>query len=234
MIIKADGTSDQNIKKGTGIKTPHIQKGAVTKAKIRNDSVSSSKIREADGTTGQDANKGWGIKTPHIQDGAVTTTKIADGAVTRAKINDGSVNSDKLSADVKEKFTNVELAAKAYADNLLVGHTHISGNVSIEGVLTGNIKKADKPSAIDLSLTNVIYLDYQETNVEGNITVRDGVPGTVYYLIVKSNGIHYKFTNVKWPSGIDPIPSADGKRDMYSFVCVGPGDYLGTFAFNYD
>lgn len=113
MIIKADGTTGQNIKKGTGIKTLHIQKGAVTRAKIRNNAVSSVKIGEADGTTDQDANKGCGIKSPHIQDGAVTTTKIADGAVTGAKINDGSVNSDKLSADVKEKFTNVGLTVKA-------------------------------------------------------------------------------------------------------------------------
>ncbi|NIM10350.1 MAG: hypothetical protein GTO45_00035, partial [Candidatus Aminicenantes bacterium] len=181
---------------------------------VGNKTVTSVKIVEADGTSGQDINRGDGIKTTHIQNGAVTF--------------------DKISNDVQQKFENVESAAKAYADELLVGHTHIKGDISIDGVLTGNIKKADKPSAIDLSLTNVIYLDYREANVEGNITVLNGVPGTVYYLIVKSNGIHYTFTNVKWPSGIDPIPSADGKRDMYSFICIGPDDYLGTFAFNYD
>jgi hypothetical protein len=104
MIIKADGTSDQNIKKGTGIKTPHIQKGAVTKAKIRNDSISSSKIREADGTTGQNPGRGFGIKTPHIQDGAVTTAKIKDEAVSESKIANGAVTEKKLAENVKGKL----------------------------------------------------------------------------------------------------------------------------------
>ncbi|MDQ1354799.1 MAG: hypothetical protein QG657_5108 [Acidobacteriota bacterium] len=117
--------------------------------------------------------------------------------------------------------------------NVKSEHTNFTGDVSIDGVLTGNIKKANNPSAIDLSFANVIYLDCREANIGGSITVLNGVPGTIYYLIVKSNGIYYKFTNIKWPSGIDPIPSADGKRDMYCFICVAPNDYLGTFAFNY-
>jgi hypothetical protein len=113
-------------------------------------------------------------------------------------------------------------------------HTNFSKDVSIQGVLTGNIKQADDPSAVDLSLTNVISLDYRDENIAGDVTVKNGVPGSIYYLIVRSNGTQYNFTNVKWPSGIAPVPSADGKRDMFSFICVGPNDYLGTFAFNYD
>jgi hypothetical protein len=46
MIIKADGTTDQNIKIGTGIKTPHIQDGAVTESKLGDNSVTSAKIKD--------------------------------------------------------------------------------------------------------------------------------------------------------------------------------------------
>jgi hypothetical protein len=103
-IAEADGTSGQNTNNGNGIKTNHIQNGAVTQSKIAagvsvppsgaaggdlagtypnpgidNDAVSSAKIAEADPGNDQDPNTGNGIKTAHIKDQAITQEKIAPG-----------------------------------------------------------------------------------------------------------------------------------------------------------
>jgi len=63
-IKEADGTSGQDTNTGSGIKTRHIQNGAVTAIKIKEGSVTSGKIAN----------------------GAVTNTKIATGAITPDKI----------------------------------------------------------------------------------------------------------------------------------------------------
>jgi hypothetical protein len=127
-------STDRGATLGEGIKTAHIQDNAVTGSKLKDDTVSSAKIKEADNTTNQDTSKGYGIKTGHIQNEAITTPKIADisvtesklgansvtsakikdgnvgtakladKAVTNAKLYDGSVNEDKLSTAVKAKL----------------------------------------------------------------------------------------------------------------------------------
>lgn len=76
-IKEADGDSGQNTEEGSGIKTAHIQDGAVVAAKLAANAVTSAKLAEADGTSEQETNAGAGIKTAHIQDGAVTLEKLA-------------------------------------------------------------------------------------------------------------------------------------------------------------
>lgn len=73
-IKEADGTTGQDTNSGSGVKTGHIQDGAVTTGKI------------ADGAA----------TTTKLVDGAVTTPKIADGAVTDAKIT-GPISGSKIS-----------------------------------------------------------------------------------------------------------------------------------------
>ena len=98
-IAEADGSTGQNTAAGSGVKTGHLQDGAVTAAKIAPgtitadrlapgvggspgpDGVDSSMIAEADRETGQDTGIGRGIKTDHIQDGAITHDKVAPGTV---------------------------------------------------------------------------------------------------------------------------------------------------------
>ena len=98
----------------------------------------------------------------------------------------------------------------------------------------GSVHSPDSAQSIELSEANMILLNYQNGSVSGDISVQNGIPGSVYYLIVRAGVTPYGFVNIKWPSGIAPVPSAEGKRDMYCFVCAGIDDYLGTFAFNYD
>ncbi|MCK5058543.1 MAG: hypothetical protein KAT34_17945 [Candidatus Aminicenantes bacterium] len=163
MIMKADGSSGQDIKKGAGIKRNHIQDRAISSAKIKN----------AGGKSGQDTTRGSGIKTKHIQDNAVTepkladgsvtelklgadsvtsskikdgnviTTKLADSSVTNDKLNDGSVNEDKLSADVKEKLvTNGNNHTHSAADvgALPITGGAVNGDVHVLGTLLGAVK----------------------------------------------------------------------------------------------
>ncbi len=112
--------------------------------------------------------------------------------------------------------------------------SNFTGNVSVGRALTGQVVPWDNATAVDLDQSNYFFIDFQDASATvGDIALANGVPGSVYYVIVRSNGTSYAFPDVKWPSGIAPIPSAAGQRDMYSFVCMGVGDYLGTFAFNY-
>lgn len=64
-IREADGTSGQDTNSGSGVKTGHIQDGAVTTEKVTDSAVTTVKI----------------------SDGSVTAQKINDGAVTDAKIS---------------------------------------------------------------------------------------------------------------------------------------------------
>jgi len=72
-LKEADGTSGQNTNSGSGVKTGHIQDGAVTTNKIADTSVTNAKVL----------------------DGAISTTKITDGAVTDTKIS-GVISGTKL------------------------------------------------------------------------------------------------------------------------------------------
>lgn len=130
MIVKADGTTGQNINKGTGVKTPHIQKDAVTSQKIKKYSVSSAKIREADGTTGQNVNRGGGIKTTHIQKGAVTVDKIANGAVTENKLAK-NVKGKLVTKGDKHTHSATDVGALPIKGGTINGNFSVNGKVGI-------------------------------------------------------------------------------------------------------
>ena len=92
------------------IQTSHIRNGAVTKAKIAENSISTSRLEDASVTTDKIANGAVtkakiaenSISTSRLEDASVTTDKIANGAVTEGKIANGSVTTNKLSSDVVE------------------------------------------------------------------------------------------------------------------------------------
>jgi hypothetical protein len=73
-IAEADGTTGQDTNTGSGVKTGHIQDGAVVSAKI------------ADGT----------ITATDISSGAITTEEIADGTIGTVDIGDDAVTADKM------------------------------------------------------------------------------------------------------------------------------------------
>ena len=70
-IKEADGTTGQDTNSGSGVKTGHIQDGAVTSSKLTNGSVTS----------------------PKIADGAVTDAKIT-GPISASKISSTGLNAD--------------------------------------------------------------------------------------------------------------------------------------------
>jgi hypothetical protein len=83
-IAKADGSSGQDIGTGTGVKTDHLQDGAVTEAKLADGAVTSDKIAKG------------AIVGAKITNGAVTRAKIANGAINSTKIADGAVTDEKV------------------------------------------------------------------------------------------------------------------------------------------
>lgn len=97
-IKEADGTTGQDTNSGSGIKTGHIQDGAVTAAKIANGAVTAAAIASGAVTNTQ---LGTDVVLPiNLIDGAVITSKILDSAVTVGKIADGAVTDVKISGPI--------------------------------------------------------------------------------------------------------------------------------------
>ena len=82
---------------------------------VKNDNITSKKIKEADNTSGQDTNSGSGVKTGHIADGAVTDAKISD--VSMAKV------------------TGLDSALDEKSD---AGHGHPLGNIAVVAISGGD------------------------------------------------------------------------------------------------
>ena len=132
-LKEADGTSGQNTNSGSGVKTGHIQDGAVTTAKIGADAVTTGNIADgavtdvkitgpisgsklgAHGHSGSDIVDGT-ITNSKLASGSVDTAKIVDGAVTDAKIS-GTISASKITDGVfQKKYANVIVVAKSGGD----------------------------------------------------------------------------------------------------------------------
>ena len=94
-------------------------------------------------------------------------------------------------------------------------------------------------SSSSINLTNIDSLArFTHTNASSSvITLTNGIVGKTYKIIGNSNGVQYSFTSsgvIKWPTGITPIISANGKSDLFVFECTGTNKYLGYYFYNYD
>ena len=94
-------------------------------------------------------------------------------------------------------------------------------------------------SSSSINLTNLDSLSkFSHTNASSSIiTLTNGIVGKTYKIIGSSNGVQYSFTSsgvIKWPTGITPIISANGKSDLFVFECTGTNKYLGYYFYNYD
>ena len=94
-------------------------------------------------------------------------------------------------------------------------------------------------SSSSINLTNLDSLSkFSHTNASSSvITLTNGIVGKTYKIIGNSNGVQYSFTSsgvIKWPTGITPIISVNGKSDLFVFECTGINKYLGYYFYNYD
>lgn len=158
-IAEADGVTGQDTNTGTGIKTGHIQDGAVTSTKITDGAVTSGKIddhtiaRDDMGidAVGGDVIAAGTVTSLHIKDGTIASADIEDGAVTDAKITGpisaSKVSSTGLDADTVDGMHSSDLAPATH------GHT-TSDVTGLDAALAG---KSDVSHNHDSSYADIAH-----------------------------------------------------------------------------
>jgi hypothetical protein len=118
--------------------------------------------------------------------------------------------------------------------------TNGSGTLSFSSVnFYSNYNYGNISSSSSLNLNSIDSLArFTHTNASSSvITLNNGIVGKTYKIIGNSNGVQYSFTSsgvIRWPTGIAPIISSDGKSDLFVFECTGINKYLGYYFYNYD
>jgi hypothetical protein len=139
-IREADGASGQNTNSGSGVKTGHIQDGAITSSKIVSSAVTTAKIADGAVTdakiTGPISGSKLGAHThsgADITDGTVTPAKIQDGAVTDVKIS-GIISGSKLGSHMHNGSDIVDgtVSTSKIADGAVTGAKISMGTIGIE------------------------------------------------------------------------------------------------------
>lgn len=202
LIAEADGVSGQDTTRGRGIKTGHLQNGAVTGPKI------------ADGAVGYRTLAPAAITNSKIVDGAVTDEKLGYGAVTTPKIADGAVTDAKIAgpiaghkigrhghdaADIVQGTVDVRripigtsagtvaagdhthegLAAKRPANVLIVAPDGGDFTSPLDAIAAITDASADKPylvkimpGAYDLGTTPLLMKEHVDIEGSGELTTR--------------------------------------------------------------
>ena len=162
------------------------------------------------------------------------------GAIVGFEVLSNITNTNKKITGTPAGLTIGNITANAITVNTSYGITS-SGDGTLNSLTVNSRKYRNGESniltsgTINLSASShAIYRFDQTTNFVATINLTNGLVGEVIYMRIKSNGSSYSWgSNIKWPAGIAPVPSADGKTDIYSFVCYTPTVYFGTFAFDY-
>jgi hypothetical protein len=127
--------------------------------------------------------------------------------------------------------SNVINTIGAAQANLISNGTNGLIYFNATGGVTETIDRANATTGdIDVSLyaTNCFRI-----NNPGFLNLTNGVEGRWYTLLVVSDGAYSFGTNCRFPlENAQPIPSASGRVDIYSFVCTN-GKFLSTFAYGY-
>jgi hypothetical protein len=156
-IKEADGTSGQNTNTGSGVKTDHIQNGAVTTSKLAAGAVTTSALAA----------------------GAVASDKIAAGAVSDVNIT-GPISASKINSVGLDADT---VDGNHAADFAAVGHNHdalyvnegqansISASMIIDGGITGS--KIATGAVADLNITGPI----SGSKISGTVPSADRLDG---------------------------------------------------------
>jgi len=176
-IAEADGTTGQDTNTGTGVKTGHIQNGAISTIKLKNNAVKTAKIA------------GGAVTSAKIADGAVANAKLANNAVNSAKIADGTVGTadlaNKAVTTIKLKNNAVKTAKIAdgavtsakIADNSITAADLAASSVGTSEIATGAVTDAKITgpiSAAKLDLTSRVAK--AGDTMTGQLTVNTNVP----------------------------------------------------------
>jgi hypothetical protein len=113
-IKDADNSTGQDSTKGSGVKTPHLQNGAVTSLKLAAGAVDPTALATAAVTSAKLASSS--VTTTAIATGAVTAAKLAPAAVGTAAIADGAVTDAKITGPI--------------SGSKLGAHTHVTADVT--------------------------------------------------------------------------------------------------------
>jgi hypothetical protein len=156
-IREADGTSGQDTNTGSGIKTGHIQDGAVTSAKIADETITSSDI--AAGAIGSSELASECVTESKLAAAAVTSAKIASAAVTTSKLAAYAVTGDKIALNTigDSQVTDNSLTASSLAPGA-VGNSELASNaVTGDKIQDATISQADVANGyVDLSSSQTI------------------------------------------------------------------------------
>ena len=228
------------------IGTNELENDAVTTAKIENGAVTTDKITDLNVTTGKIA--GNAVTDVKLANDAVTADKIASNAVTDVKINSGAVTNTKLADNA---VTDVKVAAAAAIAGTKISPNFGAQNIQTTGSVSGtaflgnaigdsstNTMKtlygyariattgttaigAPGTQTIDCSLTHFKLI---EGGSSATITLSNLAEGQTFVVVMVGNGFSYGLTwpNVKWPSGVVPIPTSNvNSWDIYTFTKIG-------------
>jgi hypothetical protein len=162
------------------------------------------------------------------------------GAIVGFEVLSNITNTSKKITGTAANLTVGNITSNAITVNTSYGITS-SGDGTLNSLTVNSRKYRNGESSvltsgtIDLSASShAIYKFDQTTNSVATINLTNGLVGEVIYMRIRSNGSSYSWgSNIKWPAGIAPVPSANGKTDIYSFVCYTSTIYFGTFAFDY-
>lgn len=133
--------------------------------------------------------------------------------------------------------TNMTTANVTTALNVTGTGTFTNISLGSYSVRTG-MSSIQSTGTVDLSASRnlIYYFNYvaaSGTVTSGSINFTNGLAGEIVYVRVNSNASYTFGANMKFPSDIAPTQSANGKVDLYSFLCINSNLYYGTFAFNY-
>lgn len=193
-IKPADGATGQNVLLGSGVKTGHIQDGAVTDAKIGG-TISTDKLN-----VGTSAGTVAAGDHSHV----ISTVNIADGAVTDAKIT-GTISGSKLGA---HGHNSSDIVGTINASNLPMG--------TASGTVAAGDHSHD--SAYQKKYANVIVVAKSGGDFTDPLTAMQSITdasATSPYLIKLMPGIYNLGTNTL---GMAPYVDIEGSGENITVI----------------
>jgi len=187
-IAEADGTTGQNTNIGSGVKRGHIQNGAISTPKLKNNAVKTWKIADGAVTNPKLANNS--VNSAKIADGTVGTSDLANGAVTSEKLLDGTVTTSKLvdGAVTNSKITNDAVTSAKIADGSIIAsdlaNDSVTSTILLDGAVTNTKLASNSVNSAKIANGTVSASDL----ADGAVTSAKLLDGAVLSEILDDDG----------------------------------------------